>query len=156
MIRLFIGRNFGLLLIAILLFACNSDETAPSELANEISLIGELKSRLSAVQAEQQIITDVDRTSRSGRDLFVLTVDNIEQLLVSASLITSVDYDLDAWRITFTFNDSSELTTYAVGERILRDGFFSITPNPSGFAPLTAEADINMPLPGTFTVTVIG
>lgn len=145
-----------LILSFSMLYGCSTDNNDTPPLENEITILEELKFRLNGMNQSDEVILSFTDSSQAGREVYQFILDSNEELLVSASLIDTLIFDSDAWQLIFRLNDQDEISTYAVGERILREGHSTIELNPSGYAPLAAVATITMPVPGRFVIRVLG
>ncbi len=147
------------LVLVLLLFmgACSvSNDDSETPLENEITELEALKTRLSSVQQAEQIITSFSSDTQNDRDIVQLNLDNQETVILSASLIDSLAFDSDAWRLRVIYSDETDIELFAVGEKIFRSDQFSVQLNPSGNNPLAALVTIDMPVPGKFNIEVVG
>ncbi|MFN1834208.1 aryl-sulfate sulfotransferase [Balneola sp. MJW-20] len=125
-------------------------------LTGEITDLSDLKVQLSAALTDSLVLTLYSNKIIDDRNITEFVFDSNEKILASAALIDSLDYQAENWRLNVIFSDDSMQELYAVGDRIFRAGQYEIQVDPTGFNPLSADANISMPVPGRFQIKVLG
>lgn len=136
-------RMAGLLVgLAILFFSCERKIDLPAPVESQ--------------QAIQQMINQgelLNSFSKSDEG-YVLSFEN-EILRVPLKEITRIESNPSKWKTTITFNDQKQLEIPSKGgslEFIIED----VKLNPSGYNPLAAMVEVNLPTFGRVKVTVHG
>lgn len=131
-----------ILCLIVLITACSKKEALPLEIKSK--------------QPLQQIIdngTLLNSVDKQG-DIYVFRFET-ESLNVPAGEIKEVLPNREQWKTLIVFNDNSQITIPSKGDNL---SFIveNIELNPSGYNPLAAKVQVNLPTYGRVKVTVQG
>jgi len=154
-----VGKLSTVLILAVSLLACsvnNGDNAGDTTVVDEITDLETLKQVLTSVKTNNERVLSWEEEVVSDKQLFRFAILDKDTIYVDATLINEVTMESGEWVILVTYRDDTSITLDSVDNTILRDGAYELTLNPSGKAPLTALLDIDTPIPGRFSITVLG
>lgn len=152
--------SLSILVITILfIYSCsNSNSTSEQELSleQEIVEIEQLVNALGEKERANKLLLKADKQLINTRELWVLTFETQDTLLLSTDLVIDVETDPINWQALVIVAESSPIEVPFLGNRILNEGAYSLKVNPYGNAPLTAELTIGTRVSGKMRVVVKG
>jgi hypothetical protein len=136
------------LIFIAFIYGCHSDDNA-DQLRTALT-IAEIKLQLATAKNQNNLITKIDHNDHS----YTITFENGDSLNASTPLINEINYDSTLWLATFLFSDYTSQSSNFLGELKFDETILDL--NPYLTSPLTALAQIEMPVKGKFKVAVKG
>ncbi len=135
--------------LGLLFQTCNNNSD------NEPQPSFDILESLRALEAINDLVTDARQETINGQVVWIITFEEADSLVIEGSDLDSVLIDRDNWEATFFAPGGEQEAIDFLGSS-LNIPNSAIQLNPSGFAPLAAQVNMQTPVQGKIAVQVLG